>query len=109
MYHFLIVGRYDITHYIEKVKADQDGDIKINVGLGFILKHIESGELRFFHPSNNSNIYNETITIETEDAYKKLAADLEKEDLFEYASTRRPSTKWKVVKLVCIRFEVYKL
>ena len=109
MYHFLITGTYDISEYIAKIKADQSGSVKINVAFGFILKHKLSGELRFFHPSHNSTIFKLPVKISNDDDYKKLQDDLEKQDLLEYADTQRPTTKWKVLKLVCIRFDVYRL
>lgn len=109
MYHFLITDSYNISTYVDTVKSEQHGAIKLNAAFGFILKHIESNELRYFHPSNNSTIFKEPVIIGSERDYIKLLDDLEREDLMEYASLQRPSTKWRVVKLVCLRFDVYKL
>ena len=109
IYHFLVTNHYDIKKYISRIKADQNGKVKLNVALGFILKNIESNELRFFHPSYNSTIFHQPQTLETEEDYKILMDDLERKDVLDFASSERPSTKWRVAKIVCVRFDVYKL
>ena len=40
---------------------------------------------------------------------KKLEGDIEREDLFEYTRLQRPSTSWIVEKLICIRFDIFRL
>ena len=38
----------------------------------------------------------------------KLLDDLESEDARAYAFAHRPSTAWRMAKIVCVRFDVYK-
>ena len=109
IYHFLVTDSYNIKEYLSTVKADQNGKYKLNVALGFILNNIETGELRFFHPSQNSLIFDQPKMLDTEADYKSLLEDLEQEDLINFASSERPSTKWRVTKIVCVRFDTYKL
>ena len=109
VYHFLVTDHYDIKEYLSVVKADQNGKCKVNVALGFILNNIETGELRFFHPSHNSLIFDQPKTLQTNVDYKTLLEDLEREDMIDFARSERPSTKWRVTKIVCVRFDVYKL
>ena len=109
IYHFLVTDHYDIKEYLSVVKADQNGKCKVNVALGFILNNIETGELRFFHPSHNSLIFDQPKTLQTNVDYKTLLEDLEREDMIDFARSERPSTKWRVTKIVCVRFDVYKL
>ena len=110
MYHFMITDAFNLAEYVAKVKPEhQNKPRKINVALGFILKNIETEKLQFFYPSQNSLIFDLPMEVSTEDDYKKLLSDLEQQDLLEYVSIKRPSTKWRVIKLVCLRFDVYKL
>ena len=109
VYHFLVTDNYNIKEYLSVVKADQNGKCKVNVALGFILNNIETGELRFFHPSHNSLIFDQPKTLEIDVDYKTLLEDLERENMIDFASSERPSTKWRVTKIVCVRFDVYKL
>ena len=109
MFHFLITSRYKIREYIDTIKAEYKKDIKINVALGFIVKQVETGVAKFFHPSNNTMLFKLPVKINGDGDYIKLRDDLEKDDLVEFARMQRPSTKWRVAKLVCLRFDVTKL
>ena len=41
--------------------------------------------------------------------FHKLIDDIENEDAVEYARSQRPSTKWTVERIICVRFDVYKI
>ena len=41
--------------------------------------------------------------------YNKLVDDIEQQDAFEYARLQRPSTSWAVERIICVRFDIYKL
>ena len=83
--------------------------INPNAAFGFILKNLDTQELKFFHPSNNNTIFELPKRVLDEQDYENLREDLERRDVVEYANTQRPGTKWRVVKIVCMRFDVYKL
>ena len=112
VYHFLLTENYSlqlISEYLAIIKLDHKKVFKINAAFGFILKNVETQELRFFHPSNNTMIFDIPRLIQNDDDYKTLLNDLEREDIIEYVKVQRPSTKWLVAKVVCIRFDVYKI
>ena len=83
--------------------------IKINVAFGFILKHRATDELKFFHPSNNTMLFETPRLIANQADRQKLEDDVEVQDAFEYARLQRPSTKWIVKRIICVRFDVYKI
>ena len=70
---------------------------------------IDTQELKFFHPSNNNTIFELPKRVLDERDYENLREDLERRDVVEYVNTQRPGTKWRVVKIVCMRFDVYKI
>ena len=112
VYHFVLTENYSpqlISEYLEAVKLEHVNGCKLNAAFGFILKNVESQELRFFHPSNNTMIFEIPRLIQNNNDYKTLLNDLEREDVLEYGNTQRPSTKWRVAKVVCMRFDVYKI
>ena len=112
VYHFLMTENYSsklIEEYLSVVRAEHKNRCKLNAAFGFILKNLDTQELKFFHPSNNNMIFELPKLIVNDRDYKKLLEDLEREDVMEYANTQRPSTKWRVAKIVCMRFDVYKL
>ena len=81
--------------------------IKVNISLGFILRNREDNELKFFHPSNNNMLLQLPLKIDND--FKNLKDELLNTDWFEVVRQQRPSTKWIVEKIICIRFDVYKL
>jgi len=112
VYHFLITENYNpslLEEYLAVIRAEHINGCKLNAAFGFILKHLDTQELKFFHPSNNNTIFEEPKRLLDNHDYEDLTKDLEKQDVVEYANTQRPGTKWRVVKIVCMRFDTYKL
>ena len=100
--------------HLEIIKLLQDifkthNKMKINVAFGFILRQRTTEELKFFHPSNNTMLFDRPRLIENARDKRKLLEDVESEDVFEYARLQRPSTNWVVARIICVRFDVYKL
>ena len=90
------------------LKFDASVRYKINASFGFILRNIDSDELSFFYPSQNCLIYDTPKVVANETDFNALLEDLEREDATAYAMANRPSTKWRVAQIVCIRLDVYK-
>lgn len=112
IYHFMIINynSESLNSYLNTIKSKYEGRrIKFNVAFGFILRNRLTEELRFYHPSNNTMIFDAPRLLHNINDYRKLKEDLEHEDVFEYARTQRPSTQWIVEKIVCMRFDVFKL
>ena len=111
VYHFLVVGEYTVDRakeFISAIDFNTQSTCKINVAFGFILKDIRSEELRFFHPSLNTMLYDLPVAIKNRQDLRAVLEDLEKEDARAYAMAHRPSTVWRMEKIVCVRFDVYK-
>ena len=112
VYHFVIYNytTTQIREFLNEVKRDMGNKrFKINAAFGFILQNRSTDELKFFHPSNNNKIWEIPQLIENLSDFNKLRDVLERDDAFEYARLQRPDTSWKVVKIICIRFDVVKL
>ena len=112
VYHF-VVYNYTTTQirgFLDTVRSDMEGkSFKINAAFGFILQNKSTDELKFFHPSNNNKIWEIPQLIENIEDFDKLRDELEREDAFEFARLQRPDTSWKVMKIICVRFDVIKL
>ena len=72
-----------------------------------ILRNREDNVLKFFHPSNNNMLFKLPLKVDTD--YKNLKDELLNTDWYEFVRQQRPSTKWLVEKIICIRFDIYKL
>ena len=113
VYHFLVTGDYSRDKAKDFIAAvdfqfSSQNLYKVNVAFGFILRNVRTSELRFFHPSNNSMLYEIPAIMAGRNDIVKLIDDMEKEDARTYALAHRPSTSWRVAKIVCVRFDVYK-
>jgi hypothetical protein len=111
VYHFPLFTLTD-TEISEKAHAvigNYNDNIKINVAFGFILENRTTGELKFFHPSNNTRLFPTPRLLASPNDYRQFVDDIEHEDAFEYARVQRPTTKWVVKRMICVRFDVYKL
>ena len=83
--------------------------IKINIVFGFILKHVKTEDMKFFYPSNNTLLFEAPRYLRNIDDYQNLLGDVEYEDALSYAQALRPSTKWNIQRIICVRFDVYKM
>ena len=110
VYHFPILANDngEILRKAEEVVAKYKEKFKVNVAFGFILKDRTTDELKFFHPSNNTMLFTLPRLLETPSDYRQFVEDIEEQDAFEYAQLNRPSTKWTVERIVCVRFDIYR-
>ena len=99
----------EIISKAQQMVANYNGRMKVNVAFGFILKNRSTDELKFFHPSNNTMLFTTPKLLETVTDFKNFLDDIERQDAFEYARVQRPSTNWTVERIVCVRFDVYKM
>ena len=111
IYHFplLVDGDSEIVSKLKEVLANYSKAIKVNVAFGFILQDRVNKELKFFHPSNNTMVFKLPRLVNSTSDVTSILDDIEKEDLFEYARQQRPSTRWTVERIICIRFDIYRL
>ena len=112
VYHFLLAEGYSeekMRQIIDILKAKHVTGCKLNIAFGLFLRNIETGQLRFFHPSNNVTLFDIPKLLKSNEDFTNLLDDLEVDDVLAYATTHRPSTKWAVDRIVCVRFDVYKI
>ena len=113
VYHFLVASDYSRDKAKDFIAAvdfqfTPQNSYKVNAAFGFILRNIRTNESRFFHPSNNLMLYEIPAVVADRKDIVKLLDDLESEDARAYAYAHRPSTAWRVAKIVCVRFDIYK-
>ena len=112
VYHFMIINDLNdstVKKFLGEVVDDQSGDFKLNIALGFILRHIETGELRFFHTSQNSMLLDTPTLIDHKRDTSAVLEKLNMTYLTAHVYSQRPSTKWLVAKIICIRFDTFKV
>ncbi|KAJ8049388.1 hypothetical protein HOLleu_02124 [Holothuria leucospilota] len=88
---------------------DQKSVFKLNVGLGFFLRNIETCELRYYYASNNSKLFSEPFLIRNTSTLEHFNEALLAQDLLEHARLQRPNSKWVVESITNVTYFVYKI
>ena len=95
---------------VRRIFRQQTTAFKINLSFGFILRNVETGELRYYHSSqNNSRFFYVPHLIRTEEDLERYLEELSRHDMLEYIRQQRPDTKWVVHLLTNVTFYVNKI
>ena len=95
---------------VRRIFRQQTTAFKIKLSFGFILRNVETGELRYYHTSQNNARFLETPhLIRTEENLERFLEELSRHDILEYIRQQRPYTKWVVHLLANVTFYVSKL
>jgi hypothetical protein len=98
------------TEMVHQIFREQITAFKINLSFGFILRNIETGELRYYHSSqNNARFVDVPHLIRTEEDLEKCLEELSRHDILEYIRQQRADTKWVVHLLTNVTFYLNKL
>ena len=100
-----VQDRYDFTLHdmtastfpemVRRIFRQQTTAFKINLSFGFILRNVETGELRYYHSSqNNSRCFDVPHLIRTEEDLERFLEELSLHDMLEYIRQQRPDIKW---------------
>jgi hypothetical protein len=83
---------------IDRLFFQARNPFRLSASLGYILRHNQSGKLRYFHPSNNNSdlIAPRTIMINSVQQVDEIASRLDSIDLGQYVRSLRPNTQWSV-------------
>ena len=113
VYHFSIANYerpfHRLVNHLNTIREATNGRFKINVSFGFILKNRWTEELQFFNPSNNTLLFETPMLIANQNDCTNLLDSIEHHDVWEYARQQRPSRDWNVERVICMRFDVYRL
>ena len=111
VYHFplLTTNNGEIITRLQEMLTGYSSKIKVNVAFGFVLYDRVTGSLKFFHPSNNTMLFAIPRLLANLNDFQNLVNDIEHQDAVEYARSLRPTTKWTVERIICVRFDVFKL
>ena len=111
VYHFplLSTSNEEIITRLQEVLTEYSNNVKVNIAFGFILYDRVTSFLNFFHPSNNTMLFDVPRLLVNPNDFQNLVNDIEHQDAVEYARSLRPSTKWTVERIICVRFDVFRL
>ena len=94
---------------LEQIMVTESHSFKLNVAFGTILRHIETGEYRYYTAYYNNTILDTPFRISKHDDVQLLLRDLEQNVTMENITKGRESTKWQKVYVTNITYFVYRM
>ena len=88
----------------------QDGHaFKVNLGFGFVLFHIHTGEYRYYYNSTNNMLFERAVTVNEISDIRALIQRIIDLDLGETYYLRRPDSSWMLSSLPNIELSIFRL
>ena len=91
---------------LKEIYKNAKGAFKINASLGLLLKNRENGELRYFAPGPNLVSHERPVFIHNNQTFNAFVQDMKGRDLFEWSTRSRPTTKFVVLQITNVLYEV---
>ena len=107
--HRLSEDGADVEEKVRYVFQKQRNASKINVAFGFILKNEETGEVRYYYPSQNGFLFDAPFLIANDADLETFVETLKQEDWAEYLRQQKPNSKWSIGMLTNTAIYVYKI
>lgn len=98
----------EIVNQAEQIFNKQQTAFKIQFSFGFILRHIETGEFRYFIPARNLTLLERPFLIKNMTSIRRLKKKLEDISLQDFLHGQRDNTKWRLFYLTNLRISVFK-
>ena len=101
-------GPVVLEEQVHKIFKMAGKAFKINASLGMILRNKETGEMRYFAPGPNLVSHRRPVLIHDAHSLNRFVKDLQAKDLNAWSNESRPTTKFVVVRITNIHYEVTK-
>ncbi|XP_070567231.1 uncharacterized protein [Ptychodera flava] len=112
VFNFRITGgfhRNEIARYLQTVHQRQSTQYKVNLALGFIMRHVETGALRYFYPSHNNHLLDAPVLIRNQHDLNDFLTRLQDTDILEHIKQNRPDSKWVIELITNITVYIVKI
>ena len=87
----------------ESIMRDQQTRFKLNYSCGYVLRNVDTDELRYYHPSsNNAQVLDAAVTISNSKKLEEFLRKIAAEDFLE--NFNRPDAKWKLLQITTLAF-----
>ena len=97
----------DIADMLRAIFRAQRNAFKINLAFGFILSNVETGEKRYYYPSQNSLIFDQPLVVADEADLERVLQRVGETDWLEYVRQQKPNSKWRIALLTNAAFHLY--
>ena len=98
-----------ISEHVNSIFELKQHSFKINLSFGYILKHVESAEYRYYKPAANNSVFDFPLTITDRKSLQNVVEKLKEVDITNYLQKNRENTKWKVVYVTNVFYQTFTL
>ena len=109
IYNERISNLTDLKEIIQSIFEQQTSAFKLNLSFGFLLRNSETGEVRYYYPSQNGFVFQEPLLIANHEDLENLLKKVADTDWLEYIRKQKPNSKWRVSLTCSVGIYVYKL
>ncbi len=89
-------GMNEILQKLRDIVLQEQRTFKINLALGFIMRHVSTGAYRYYVPYRNTTLLKKNLTISSLKDFHRLKEQLREIDIADNASLSRPDSNWKI-------------
>ena len=93
--------------HIDEIYEDNQNCFKLNISFGILLRHMETGSIRYFVPYHNETLFPVPINNRKRTDLERIRLRLSRLDISEYVRRQRPNTKWRPVLVTNVVYEIY--
>ena len=109
IHHERMSPQTDLRAIIHRIFQQQTSSFKFNFTFGFILKNTKTGEVRYFYPSQNGFVFDETVLIQNRPDLDNLLTEIGNTDWLEWIRNQKPNSKWRIALTCCVAIHIYKI
>ena len=95
--------------HLDQILSNEDHSFKVNLAFGIILKHLDTGEYRYYTAYYNNTVLDLPYRIENANDINLLLKELDSMELLDLIMRTRESTKWQKIFISNITYFVYRM
>ena len=93
MYAQRLEAASDIRDMLRAIFCAQKNAFKINLAFGFILSNVDTGEKRYYYPSQNGLIFDHPLVVADKADLQRVLQRVGETDWLEYVRQQKPNSK----------------
>jgi hypothetical protein len=104
------INTLDVEQDLWAVFDQQNNAFKINFSYGFVLRHVETGELRYYHArGNDTHLLDFPPLVRNERDFANVLEVISQVDVLEHIREQRPDRNWIVDMITNLSVYIYVL
>ena len=94
-YNFPVPNQLSVDQmmsHLDEIYEDNRFCFKVNISIGLLLQHLETGSIRYFVPYHNETVFYVPIYVRSRRELDRIRSRLEQLDVIQYVRKQRPNT-----------------